>query len=133
MKFELNTIAGKHKLTGVGHANYEDGYVLEIDGKRYIVYEDYPDEYRSTCSIQLIGDEEIYANESVIRFPEQDVEIIIGDFYNSEYCPGIDIEEFKIVNSVDKSIIFNAWTDDWNNYYPCAQFEYHPENLPANK
>lgn len=133
MKFDLQTLAGKHKLTGVGQSNCEDGYVLEIDWKKYIIYEDYPDEYRSTCSIQLIGDEDIYRNEKVVRFQEQDVEIIIDDFDDCEYSYGIDIEGFKIINIVDKSIIFYAWTGDWHDWYPYAQFEYHPENLSANK
>lgn len=133
MKFDLNTIGGKHKLTGIGRANAEDGYILEIDGKLYIIYEDYPDEYRSTCSIQMIGEEDYYSREKVNRFTEQDVEIEIGDFYVSEYCSGIDIEELRIINPIDKSVIFKAWTEDWQDYYPCAQFEYHPENLPINK
>ena len=133
MKFDLQTLAGKHKLTGVGQSKYEDGYVLEIDGKKYIIYEDYPDEYRSTCSIQLVGDEDIYRNEKVVRFQEQEVEIIIDDFDDYEHSYGIDVEGLKIINPIDESVIFNAWTEDWHDYYPCAQFEYHPENLPINK
>ena len=40
MKFDFTTLSGKHKLTGVGLASSKDGYVFEIDGSLYIVYEE---------------------------------------------------------------------------------------------
>ena len=134
MKFDFTTLSGKHKLTGVGLASSKDGYVFEIDGSLYIVYEEEDDEYRSNCAIQLIENGDYYSqHEKVIRFPEQDVNIIIGDSYTSDYLQCVEFDSFEILNSDDKSLIFNAWTEDWNDYYPCAQFSYHPENLPINK
>ena len=132
MKFDFNTLAGKHKLTGIGHANSEVGYVLEIDGKLYIVYEGYEDEYRSRCSIEEIVEGDFYSSrESIVRFPEQEVEIKIGDFYETDYTNVF--ESFEIHNPVDNSMIFNAWTEAWGDWYPCSQFDYDPENLPINK
>jgi hypothetical protein len=134
MKFDINTLSGKHKLTGVGNAATEEGYILEIDGKRYIVYEQDDDEYRSNCAIQEITEGDYYySKETVVEFPEQEVEIVIGDTYDSEYTYGVEFEEFRILNSNDKSTIFLGYTGDWHDYYPYAQFEYHPENLPINK
>ena len=134
MKFDINILAGKHKLTGVGNATTEEGYILEIDGKRYIVYEQDDDEYRSNCAIQEIVDGDYYSsNESIVLFPEQEIEISIGDSYDSEYLNAVEFEELRIVNPNDESLIFLGWTNDWQDYYPCAQFEYHPENLPINK
>lgn len=133
MKFDINTLVGKHKLTGVGLATSEEGYVLEIDGKHYIVYEQEDDQYRSNCAIQMIVDEDYYSKETVTNFPEQEVEITIGETYDFEYNYGVEFEEFKIVNTKDNSVILNAWTEDWHDYYPYAQFEYHPENLTVNK
>ena len=134
MKFDLNTLSGKHKLTGVGHATSEEGYVLEIDGKLYIVYDCSEDEYRSRCAIKEIVEGDYYSeHESVTRFPEQEVEIKIGDFYHSDYLDEVEFESFEIHNPVDGSMIFNAWTEEWGDWYPCAQFDYDPENLPINK
>ena len=79
----LNILSGKHKLTGVGNAVTEEGYILEIDGKRYIIYEQDDDEYRSNCAIQEITDGDYYfSKETVFVFPEQVVEIVIGDTYD---------------------------------------------------
>ena len=135
MKFDFKTLAGKHKLTGVGNATSEDGYILEIDGKMYIVYECTEDEYRSRCGIEEIEKGSYYENDksSIVRFPEQEVEIRIGDFYESDYLNVVEFESFEIHNPADDSMIFNAWTEEWGDWYPCAQFDYDPENLPINK
>ena len=58
---------------------------------------------------------------------------MIGDYYDSEYMSGIDIESLDILNKEDNSLIFKGWTEDWKDYYPYAQFSYYPENLPINK
>lgn len=129
MKFDINNIFGVHKLTGVSHSPSEEGYVLEIDGKLYLIYEDYPDKYRSECAIMQVEDD----FEKITRFPPQEVNILIGDYYDSEYMSGIGIESLDILNKEDNSLIFRGWTEDWQNYYPYAQFSYYPENLSINK
>lgn len=133
MKFDFNKLAGKHKLTGIGHAKSEDGYVLEIDGKLYIVYDCAEDEYRSRCGIEEIEEGDFHSDETITRFPEQEVEIRIGDFYESDYLNVVEFESFEIHNPADDSMIFNAWTEEWGDWYPCSQFDYDPENLPINK
>ena len=129
MKFDINNILGVHKLTGVSYSPSGEGYVLEIDGKLYLIYEDYPDEYRSECAIMQVEDD----FEKITRFPPQEVNIWIGDYYDSEYMSGIGIESLDILNKEDNSLIFKGWTEAWKDYYPYAQFSYYPENLPINK
>lgn len=133
MKFDIHILEGKHKLTGVALSTTEDGYVFEIDGKKYVVYEQEDDEYRSNCAIEEIEDGGYYSKIKILKIPEQDVEIIVGDTYCSDYYPGVEFDQFEILNADDKSAIFVAWTEDWHDYYPCAQFSYYPENLPINK
>lgn len=129
MKFDINDILGVHKLTGVSYSSSEEGYVFEIDGKLYLIYEDYPDEYRSECAIMQVEDD----FEKIIRFPPQEVNIWIGDYYDSEYMSGIGIESLDIFNKDDNSLILGGRTEAWQDYYPYAQFSYYPENLPINK
>ena len=129
MKFDINNILGVHKLTGVSYSPSEEGYVFEIDGKLYLIYEDYPDEYRSECAIMQVEDD----FEKIIRFPPQEVNIWIGDYCDNEYMSGIGIESLDIFNKDDNSLILGGRTEDWKGYYPYVQFSYYPENLPINK
>lgn len=133
MKCNVDILEGKHKLTGVGTTFLEEGYILEIDGKLYIVYEQEDDECRSSCAIQLMDEDQVSSNLTVMGFPEQDVEISVGETYDNSYIEGVEFESFKIFNPYDKSVIFDAWTNAWRDWYPCAQFAYYPENLPINK
>ena len=130
MKFDINNILGVHKLTGVSYSSSEEGYVFEIDGKLYLIYEDYPDEYRSECAIMQVETDEF---EKITRFPPQEVNICIGDYYDGEYMSGICFESLDILNKEDNSLILRGWTEDWQDYYPSAQFSYYPENLSINK
>lgn len=129
MKFDINNILGVHKLTGVSYSPSEEGYILEIDDKLYLIYEDYPDEYRSECTIMQVGDD----FEKITRFPPQEVNILIGDYHNWKYVSGIGLESLDILNKEDNSLIFRGWTEYWEDYYPSAQFSYYPENLSINK
>lgn len=133
MKFNIDILKGRHVLSGVGTVSIEEGYVLEIDGKLYIVYEQEDDEYRSDCAIQQIDEDEVYSKVSMVGFPDQEVDIVIGNTFDSPFSRGVALESFDVINPQDKSVILNAWTMDWQDYYPCAQFAYHPENLPINK
>jgi hypothetical protein len=126
-------LRGRHKLTGVAPNPKEEGYIFEIDGKHYVVYESEDDEYRSVCAIEEIDLERGWKPVKLVTFPPQDVEVCIGDNYEREYDNCVVFEDFQIINAQDKSLIFNGITEDWGDYYPYAKFEYCPENLPINK
>ena len=127
---DLTNLRGRHRLTGIGRLSDVDGYVLEIDGTRYTIYEEEDDGYRSRCAIEVFPKEKL--NDYFISFPEQDVEIVVGDFH---YCDWIFTTEFEYIDvkNPDGTVIFEAYTEDWDNWYPQAHFTYNPENLPINK
>ena len=130
---ELNDIKrGKHTLSGIdyltnyykGWNSYGDGYIMIIDGKAVIAYENPDDGWRSYLVIQD-GDIKDCRN----RFPEQEVWI---DFEDNENDWSKD--EFMIISNIDtKEKIIVVGTRNYDDWYPCAYLEYHPGNLPINK
>lgn len=128
MKANLQELAGIHTLTSIGRATWEEGFVLELDGKKYILYEDECDEYRSCVAIQLIGEGE-YPKEVFFPILDQKVEITIGrdgDF--GEHT----IESFEMKEVKNGQTILSAFSKDWDDWYPYVEFTYSPENLSVN-
>ena len=121
---------GPHKLSGIDSIQIESDYgditnviLITIDGKTYSCEEDPSDGYRSYTRITL-ADENL---KCMYKFPPQTVYIkyiLSTGNYNSW--------EYRITNE-DGNLILRLGTDEYDDYYPKAIFEYYPENLPINK
>lgn len=105
-----------------------NGYIIVLDGKTYVVFEDPEDGYRS-CG--FIG----YAKGEVCKntFPEQ--RILVRHFdgtkrWSDWYTSKMWYYEF--LNPDTEELILKIGTDEYDDYYPNAILEYHPENLPIN-
>lgn len=112
---------GKHYFSGID-TSIVDGinYCLFIlDGVTYKAWEDPDDGYRSWTNFEE-------SNEKVkFKFPRQEV-ILIEDENNER-------EYIKMYNPKNGKLILRIETDYWDEYYPVACFEYHPENMEINK
>jgi hypothetical protein len=138
----LDKLNGEHILSGVGKSTLGDGYRFVIDGKVYDFHSDEYDNYRDNCEVS-IGE-----RGGITIIPQQKVFIFIGSVEvipkydwkedgtceTTEYQDRCLIEEFRMVDPDDSSlVIFSAYTEDWNDWYPCARMEYNPENIKCNQ
>ena len=117
---------GWHELSGfcdcliqINHSQYEDtnALIIQIDGKNYLCYEDPDDGWRSYSEFYETD------KECTNTFPPQ--RVIVKNYDDGNNC-GI-----KIFNQ-DSELILHAGTEDFNDWYPLAVWEWHPENLPIN-
>lgn len=112
---------GKHYLSGIDTTtvNGIDYYLFILDGITYEAWEDPADGYRSWANIEK--------SDKTVRFTFPPQEVILIDNENNErdYIRMYDAQNGKLVLKIE--------TDDWDNYYPIARFEYHPENMEVNK
>lgn len=119
---------GWHYLEGFCDHEEEGGYetysgvIVRIDGKNYFAYENPDDGYRSYSEF-----EETDAPCTNI-FPPQRVMIKTYDDEN-DYTRDKGI----IIANPDFELILKIGTDNYDDYYPMAVYEWHPENLPINK
>lgn len=127
---------GKHYLTAVytyayeGWNDYGDGVILMLDGDIYYCYEDPEDGYRSYSVINKAKSlDEIKCDHQLPTFPPQEVYV---KFTDKKDITGIRCWECLITNQ-NGELILRLGTDNYEDYYPMAIFEYHPENLPINK
>ena len=100
-----------------------DGYLFRINDKNYVAVENPSDGYRSYCEIE--ESDAVCTN----TFPDQEVFVLNYDEtrgYNKNW--GIEI-----YNIEDGSLILKISTENYDDYYPMAVMEYHPENMPINK
>lgn len=95
-----------------------NGIVIQLDGKNYRCYEDPSDGYRSYSEVQETD------QECMNTFPPQRVMVKHYDRSNNH---GIE------VYNPDFELILRVGTDNYDDYYPMAVWEWHPENLPINK
>lgn len=121
---------GHHMLSGVSNFIHKgcddgmgDGVIIVLDDKIYSCYEDPDDGYRS-YSIIRAGVPNNIEKKCTNIFPPQPVNVQFEEHYNIWDC--------KITNK-DGDLILRVGTDELDDYYPTAIFEYHPENLPINK
>ncbi len=127
---------GMHKFSGVSHIKVEDEYwdksedgiLLTIDGENYIAVTDPDDGYRSYGCFYI---DKSHAQR--VTFPEQDV---LVDFHKKDTTDEdgyvVNYNELVIYNTNGR-LILRVGTDYSDYWYPCAIFEYHPENLPINE
>lgn len=116
---------GWHELSGFcdcvvkqGYRGDINGLIVRLDGKNYRCYKDSDDGYRSHSEFEETE------QECTNTFPPQRVMVIR---YDRASDAGI-----KIYNP-DFELILLVGTDDYDDYYPMAVWEWHPENLPINK
>lgn len=133
---ELSWFKGKHYFSGVDHIphqrtdrdseyyDYGDDCLFCIDGVNYLMIEDLNDGYRSNMLDPIFTEREI-----VNTFEKQEVMIKHrekGSYYGDE-C---DIME---ICSMSGDLILEVGTDNIDNWYPSAIFNFFPENMEINK
>ena len=132
--FNIDITSGKHILTGVSHYRGKfdwrddaNGVCFILDGKHYFAIEDPDDGYRSYLDICA-------SNNKICKnvFPPQEVDVQIFEYKDRDWGDE-NTDAFHIVNPKDGSIILKLEEEHYDVYYPCAVWEYHPENLPINK
>ena len=130
--FKLDIKQGKGILEGVcdytRKARYEfeddcNGYIFRLNGQNFAVCENPDDGYRSYCEIEAT---DLPCKNT---FPPQEVFVILYDEVG-DYTKNNGI---LIYNIDDASLILKIGTDAYDDYYPCAKMEFHPENMPINK
>lgn len=103
-----------------------DGVLFQLNGKNYLCYYDPEDGYRSTSRFFETTQKCKYT------FPPQPVLVEQYDARYGEDFYGTSTHGIKIYNE-QKELILWVGTDNYDDYYPVAIFEYYPENLPINK
>lgn len=130
---ELNIKQGRGFLEGICDYTMEakddwecdyNGYIFRLNGQNYVVWENPCDGYRSYCDIRLT---DVPCKNT---FPPQEVFV---QSYNQENRDNETNQGILIYNIDDGSLILKIGTDNYDDYYPCAVMEFHPENLPINK
>jgi hypothetical protein len=97
----------------------EEGYLFRLNGISYAMWENESDGYRSYCEMEKTD------SPCDNTFPPQEVFVKLFDDKSNK---GIEI-----FNIDDASLILKIATDYYDDYYPCAVMEWHPENMPINK
>lgn len=113
---KLEDLAGNHILTGIDHTCGE--VLFQIDGLNYLIIEDEDDGYRSYMS-------ELEITDRTIK------NIFCGQPVRCEH-QGEESDILRIYSS-DNKIILEVGTDYTDDYYPCAVFNYYPENMDINQ
>lgn len=116
-------LIGKHKLSGFDTSipdkdDLDCGVCFIIDDKKYQVYCNPDDGWRSYCS-------EIYEDQSVKccnNFEPQDVLIVDAKDLN-------DKDEGIVIYTMNGKILAKIVTEDYKDWYPTAIIEWNPENI----
>jgi len=107
--------------------NYEgeiiNGYIFRINDKNYMALENPDDGYRSYCEVEETD------VECTFTFPDQEVFLLTYD----ERRGYENVWGIELLNIDDGSLILKIATENYDDYYPIAIMEYHPENMPINK
>lgn len=134
-KFANEIPDGKALLSGIDTISVKvgfdgedstDGVVIQLNGKSYLCYADPEDGYRSISQFYSVP------HECKYTFPPQPVFVEQYDDKAGDYGYAPSNHGIKIYND-NKELILWVGTDNYDDYYPMAIFEYHPENLPINK
>ena len=117
-------------LSGVSEVQYNNGWNGQLDGigfiinnETYIAYFNPDDGWRSYSCFEKDNNVKV-----TNKFPKQEVLI---DWEYVDYDNG-EIKGVVIYN-LYMEVILKAVTDYSDGWYPCAIFEYFPQNLPINK
>jgi len=133
---EFKEFKGRHLLSGVdctshqereaesGWEDYGDDYLICIDGINYLMIEDLNDGYRSNMLDPEITDREIKN-----KFEEQ--EVFIKHRTDGHYS-GEEADVMEIY-SMSGDLILEIGTENIDDYYPSAIFNYSPENMEINE
>lgn len=119
----IQNLAGLHKLSGFDNSipdkkDLEDGVCFIIDNKKYQLYTNPDDGWRSYMS-DLFEEDVKCANVF-----EPEYVFIVYKRYS-------DFNGITIYNMFGE-IIAELGTNNMNGYYPCAINEFYPENLAIN-
>lgn len=117
---------GWHELSGFCECTFRNAYdeedinalIIRIDDKNYLCYEDPSDGYRSYSKFKETD------KECTNTFPPQRVML--------KHSCRHDYKAYKFYNP-DFELVLLVGTDNYDDYYPVAVWEWHPENLPINK
>ena len=127
---------GKYLLTSINKHNYSgwvddgDGVILILNNDIYYCYENPDDGYRSYSIIEKVNSlDEINYKQKLIIFPPQEVYIKFIDKKDKFGDPSWEC----LITNKNGELILKLGTENYEDYYPMAIFEYHPENLEINK
>lgn len=120
---QLTDLIGIHVLTGFDTSipdkeNLEDGVCFVLDDKKYQIYTDPDDGWRSYLS-------ELFEEDIECRNMIPPEAVLIVEKKNKNY-DGI------LIYSSNGKLIADISTDNFDDWYPCARCEWYPENLVSN-
>ena len=125
---ELKDLVGRHKLSGVDYmpSIMEDEFynccndiLFCLDGITYLMTEDEDDGWRSYMS-----EIEVTGRKIKNIFPDQEV---VCKYSDDEYNNNI-----LRIYTLKGKLLLEVGTFDYDDWYPCAAFEWHPENMDIN-
>lgn len=123
---------GTHFLSGIERVfiktfynEVANGIRFVLDGKSYECYEDPEDGYRSTGVLKESDKKCKYT------FPEQPVRV---EWYNGDH-DSCYVKMWKLTmrDPYTNNKILVIGTDNYDDYYPMAIFNYYPENMKVNQ
>lgn len=135
----INLPNGTYLLSGIDVYHRQEDWYDEVEGVHiilndvvYDLYYDHDDGYRSYGGITSTN---LSVDEVKFKFPPQLVEVRnIENKEEDEF--GYATEDYKgicIFDANNGKLVFEAGTDYSDDYYPCAHYSYHPENLSINE
>lgn len=131
------------RLSAIGEFSYKNDYFdtdvegvyLKLNDKIYSFYIDADDGYRSYGIIKeefFYDEDNNIIKDSYIEFPEQyltfreiEVDEAIDDYYHNKY--------WMILLYNNEKEVLRLGTNLSDSYYPCAIYQWNPQNLPINK
>lgn len=129
---KLESLVGKHILTGVdtgtikvkNWGEMEDANFIRfvVDGVAYMAVEDPSDGYRSSMKSLMISDE-----KCTNIFPKH---IVMGKMKSNSNWGENDILELYDINN--GRLVLSVGTSNTDDYYPCFEAQFTPENLSIN-
>lgn len=132
---------GLYELSGVGYfseiddwtGDYVETIVLILNGVYYGMSEDPSDGFRSYGRFNVLTN--LPKDMSLVKFPPQQVKLYGTYLKETDEDSYYEIVKsyITIYNAKDDSLIAEVGTDYGYDFYPCAIFRWHPENLPINK
>lgn len=126
--------SGIHFLSGIDYytvpkvKDWEedlDGICFILDGVHYFTVLDPCDGYRSWMDI-------VKSDENICKRTFIPQEVLIKHEYVDKKYSDREIV-LDLYNPYDNSLILHICNGNYDDYYPYADYEYHPENLPENK
>jgi len=137
MKIEMESLVGKHLLSGVDESKmsvntygdiFEDCQCINfvLDGVTYTAIEDPDDGYRSQMDKIVVGDTKV-----TNVFAPVEVLVSYRDKTEGSY-PG-ECEILDFTDTKNGKRVMEIGTDNCDDYYPCFVASWMPENLSINE